>query len=373
MSPTDSATAGAQSTALPPFVFTCCQVGAERALKAEIGSEWPASRFAFSRPGFVTFRFPDDAVPPARFDLKSIFARTYGFSVGKATGDSAEALAAQAWDLLGDRQVNHIHVWQRDAHLPGERGFWPGPTVLAEEVGTRLAQLAPPTQPPSLPVNQRADADESVLDCVLVEPHEWWIGFHHASAYALRWPGGVVPTHLPSYAVSRAYAKMHEALEWSRFPILPGDNCVEIGSAPGGASQALLDRGALVTGIDPAEMDPQVVAQQNFTWVRKRGSDVKRRDYGAFRWLTADVNMAPNFTLDMLADIVQHEAVRIHGMLLTLKLLDWKLAADIPAYLERIRSWGYRYVRVRQLASNRQEVCVVALKSRASRRGRPKR
>ena len=334
---------------------------------------WPDSRLAFSRPGFVTFRFPEDSGPGARFDLKSVFARTYGFSVGKVSGDHAEALAAQAWTLLADRQVRHIHVWQRDSCLPGERGFWPGTTVLAEEIGAQLRQVAPATQQESLAVNQRAEADECILDCVLVEPHEWWIGFHHASSSALRWPGGVVPTHLPPYAVSRAYAKMHEALEWSRFPILPGDACVEIGSAPGGAAQALLDRGAQVTGIDPAEIDPQVVAHKNFRWIRKRGSDVKRREYGDFRWLAADVNMAPNFTLDMLADIVQHEAVHIHGMLLTLKLLDWKLAAELPTYLDRIRSWGYRYVRARQLASNRQEVCVVALKSRASRRGRPKR
>ena len=50
------------------------------------------------------------------------------------------------------------------------------------------------------------------------------------------------------------------------------------------------------------------------------------------------------------------------GLLLTLKLLDWKLAEEIPSYLGRIRSWGYRRVQARQLAHNRQEICVAASK-----------
>jgi len=45
-------------------------------------------------------------------------------------------------------------------------------------------------------------------------------------------------------------------------------------------------------------------------------------------------------------------------MLLTLKLPDWQLAERIPEYLDRIRSWDYRYVRARQLAFNRHEICV---------------
>jgi len=32
----------------------------------------------------------------------------------------------------------------------------------------------------------------------------------------------------------------------------------------------------------------------------------------------------------------------------------------LPAFHKRVRSWGYEHVRARQLAFNRQEVCVVA-------------
>ena len=47
-------------------------------------------------------------------------------------------------------------------------------------------------------------------------------------------------------------------MAWSDLPLEPDDECVEIGCAPGGASQALLERGLFVTGIDPADVDPVV-------------------------------------------------------------------------------------------------------------------
>ena len=47
-----------------------------------------------------------------------------------------------------------------------------------------------------------------------------------------------------------------------------------------------------------------------------------------------------------------------------------KLADEIPEYLERIESWGYAHVRARQLAHNRQEMCVTATRRRSARRER---
>ena len=82
-----------------------------------------------------------------------------------------------------------------------------------------------------------------VLDCVVVEPNQWWIGYHRAASIASRWPGGMFPMELPSDAVSRAYLKMEESLAWSRMPLKAGEVWAEIGSAPGGASQALLNHG----------------------------------------------------------------------------------------------------------------------------------
>jgi 23S rRNA (cytidine2498-2'-O)-methyltransferase len=153
---------------------------------------------------------------------------------------------------------------------------------------------------------------------------------------------------------------MDESLLWSGYHVKPGERCVEIGSAPGGASQLLLAQGLDVTGIDPAEMDPAVLADQHFRHIRKRSKEVPRSEFVGVDWLTCDVNLPPNYTLDTVKAIVSHPGVKFKGMLLTLKLVDWSLEAEIPKYLDRIRSWGFRQIRARQLHHNRQEICVAA-------------
>ena len=84
------------------------------------------------------------------------------------------------------------------------------------------------------------------------------------------------------------------------------------------------------------------------------------------RWLTADLNVAPTYTLDTVEAIVTHADVSVQGMILTLKLLEWSLATEIPAYLDRIHSWGFGRVAARQLHHNRQEICVAVRKGRKS-------
>ena len=45
---------------MPDFLFVTCQIGFERAVKREVAGGWPAFRFAFSQPGFLTFKLPPD-------------------------------------------------------------------------------------------------------------------------------------------------------------------------------------------------------------------------------------------------------------------------------------------------------------------------
>ena len=113
---------------------------------------------------------------------------------------------------------------------------------------------------------------------------------------------------------------------------------------PRAASTALLNRGLRVMGIDPADMDPAVVAHPNFEHWKKRGADVRRREFRKVRWLTADMNVAPRYTLDTVEAIVTHSEVHIDGMLLTLKLMDGTPAMEVPEYLKRVSAWGYAQV-----------------------------
>ena len=67
---------------------------------------------------------------------------------------------------------------------------------------------------------------------------------------------------------------------------------------------------------------------------------VPRREFRKVRWLTADMNVAPAYTLDAVESIVTHAEVNIRGLVLTLKLPEWTLAEHIPEYLEQTRELG---------------------------------
>jgi 23S rRNA (cytidine2498-2'-O)-methyltransferase len=369
----------------PGFIFVTCQVGAEPAVKRELARLRPDFRFSYSRPGFLTFKSPSGESLPDDFDLPAVFARAHGLSLGKSAGGvcgrfdhnrrraahglslgksaggSDDERAACVARVAIDGKYDALHVWQRDLAAPGHRGFQPGVTEAARqaEASIRAAIAAAGATAPA----RMAAPGKRVLDCILVERDQWWLGRHRAGGVERTWPGGLFPAVLPEDAVSRAWLKMSEALAWSGLPIEPGQQCVEIGCSPGGASQALLDRGLLVTGIDPAEVDPRVTSHPNFVHIRKRGADVRRRQFRKVRWLMADMNVAPDYTLDTVESIVTHDEVNVRGLILQLKLLEWSLADELPGYLERIRQWGYRNVRARQLANNRQDVCVAAVRT----------
>ena len=358
----------------PHFLFASCQRGAEAALKSEVTERIPGARLAFSRPGFVTFKLPLELEPDPSFHGPWVFARTHGHSLGKVAGHSLRQLAAETWSLVAQvppRPIQDLHVWQCDADLPGQHGFEPGQTPLAEEVERALREAAPADS--SLRAGARNSASPTprnlgVIDVVLVSPSEWWIGWHRVSTPEQRWPGGVIPITRPAHATSRAYLKIEEVLRWSSFPLTDGDEWVEIGCAPGGACQALLDRGQFITGIDPAEVDASLLAHERFRHLQMRSADVRRREFRDVDWLAADMNVAPNYTLDAVEAIVLHPGVTIRGLVLTLKLTEWNLADSLPDYLARIRGWGFRDVRARQFAYNGREVGVVALRRRALRR-----
>ncbi len=348
----------------PQFLFITCQVGAETAVKGELARRWPAFRLAYSRPGFLTFKLPSDSALADDFDLELVFARAYGFSLGEVAGADREELAAKVWNLCKGRTIQRIHVWQKDRSEPGVHRF--EPSITAEDIDTHRVLLQRCPQPQSLAknadnLNAPARSGELVVDCTVLSPNQWWIGFHRAKLIPSRYPGGMMSLELPADAVSRAWLKMEEGLRWSQLPIPRGGRVAEIGSAPGGASQALLARGCVVVGIDPAEMAPAVSSHPRFTHIRRRSMEVRRRDLQKIRWLTADMNVAPQYTLDAVEAIVAHPRISIRGLLLTLKLPRWELAANLPEYLARVRSWGYNLVRARQLQHDRREVCLAAL------------
>ncbi|MFN3189321.1 MAG: SAM-dependent methyltransferase [Aureliella sp.] len=349
------------------FVYVVCQHGTEGWVKSRLMADESPLKLAFSRPGLLTFKFRElassdnpAAKSPAKVGMGSqvpngILIRHSGVAIGQLRGDAADTLVAQALDLAG-REWDAVHVFARDVAMPGANGFEPGANELTNEV-TRMFGKALPGVDCS---GQPSPIGSRVLNILLVEPNQWLVGYHTATSPELQWPGGSFPLVPPEPMISRAYLKIAEALAWSEFPTRHGERFLEIGSAPGGACQRLLDLGFEVVGVDPAEMDSLLSGHPRFEHWQNKSSAIKRKRYSKFRWLAADANVAPSYTLDAVEDIVNYPTSRFSGLILTMKLTNFELVEQFNAYADRVRGWGFSRVKARQLSFNRRECCLVA-------------
>lgn len=323
------------------FLLAACQGGAEAALCQRQEQVLPQVTKAAWRRGVVTFRL-GDFDPPDDFFPDLVFARTVIRSLGQVTGGDDDERAANAIALAGPMAWDAVHVWNRD----------PRSETDPERVRAALASGRPaaPEAVPSCPL---------VLDCVIDAPDRWWIGWHRAHTPASRWPGGIYPRVMPPDKVSRAWLKLDEAIATFEIPLKPGQRAVELGAAPGGACQRLLEAGLHVVAVDPALVDEQVSRHERFEQWRMRARDVKLKAFRGFDWVLTDMNIDPSSTLAALERAVTGPGTRPRGIIATLKLPTWSRAAELPQWLETFSRWGY-VPRARQLSTGGREVCVVA-------------
>ncbi len=346
------------------FIFTVCQVGAEPALKKEITKNHPDFKFAFSRPGYVTFKCPQGPVP-FDFNLNSVFARAYGISFGSVTEAELSRVTELAQELKTQEPQRRIflHAWERDLHGPGEEpmGFEPGALLGRTESQIRAAS----SKLGLFEKSGQPRPGDAVVQVIALDPGKFAYGvFSHSAAHSSH-PGGRPPISLPAEAPSRAYLKLENSLIWSGAPIRKGDLALEIGSAPGGASYALLQRGLRVIGIDPAIMDSEVLRHPEFKHIQRSVNQVPREDLPeSIQWLLLDMNVEPNVSLFAVDRLASRMKDSLHGLLLTVKLNQWKFADEIPYFMDHVKAMGMVRVKAAQLAYHRQEILIFGLTRR---------
>jgi 23S rRNA (cytidine2498-2'-O)-methyltransferase len=347
------------------FLWVTHQVAVTRWVKAEVAARAPHLKFAFSRPGLTTFKVDGGDASPASA-VPTSFARAWGLSLGRA---DAPATALEVIRGLTDQPVR-LHVFERDIDVPVDEQDLTVRGRRAAAVDAALRAAAPSAFLPEA----RARAGDRVIDVVVPhgrEPDEpWLIGVHDhdGDAPATRhgpWPGGVDHVPLPAEAPSRAWCKIEEALRWADLEPAPGETCVEIGSAPGGASYAMLCRGVNVLGVDPGEMHAAVTGfagphGNRFTHLHMPAAEVPKKALPrAFEWLLCDVNLAPMVALKYIERFVALAHGGLRAAVLTLKLNDDGVFEALPRILARIDKLGARTVRVTQLPSHRSEVVAI--------------
>ena len=338
------------------FLVAVCQIGAERALKHELTTNDPALRPAFARPGLVTFKSTALSIGPD-FALQSVFARAFAAALGPAREvNEVIAIADRVRKERRDIRLR-LHVFERDRHRPGEElpvsdeNLEDG--ALARDLESRLRGAATDT----FLEGTRAQSNDLVLDVIVAKDEPCFIGQHVHSALHSPFPGGRIPVEVPADAPSRAYRKVEEAIAWSGAPLKSGQIAVEVGSAPGGASLALLRRGLEVIGIDPGAMAEIVLADPRFRHLQSPVAAIATEDLPRRAdWLLLDVNLAPQVALHSIRRLVAALRTHLRGVLFTLKLNDWEMAREVPDFLRRMEGMGLSEVRATQLPGNRQEI-----------------
>lgn len=348
----------------PRFYFATCQAGAEKAVKAEVLAEHPLLRFAFSRPGFVTFKEPEDSRPALGLKY-AVFTRLWGEVLGQTRDRAAFP------DLIASIPDGALtQAFDRDEFIPGDEpeGFVRNAhigKILAEEAAAIGSRAIPSTEPPV--------QGKAIISLIWVDDFHVFLGRHVLAARQLGAAGNLFATSLPAHAPSRAWLKLEEAIARFGPPHERGWKALEIGSAPGGATTALLDRGFTVTGIDPQFMDERVTARKEFTHIRKPARFATADELKDCNpdWLVMDMSIAPTDALGELIHVVTilrglfGKDLKIRKAFLTIKLNDWKYATEIPAYLKRLDQAGFQDLKAIQLASNRQEFFIYAAGFRA--------
>jgi 23S rRNA (cytidine2498-2'-O)-methyltransferase len=341
------------------FIWATHHVSATRWFKTELARRAPDLHFAFARPGLTTFRC--DGAADAAITLPSSFARAWGISLGRAS------TAQQALELLAPHLhgMLRLHVFERDIATPVDEQDASCLGRRASALETELRALAPTSLLPDV----RAIAGDLVADIVVPhhgEPDEpFLVGMHRHDSSHGPWPGGVSHVVPPADTPSRAWCKIEEALRWADLTPTPGDIAVEIGSAPGGATLALLRRGLTVYGIDPGEMHPLTRTfagphGNRFVHLHMPAAEVAKAALPRrYQWLLLDVNLAPMVALRYVERFVALAHGGIKGAVLTIKLNDDGVFEALPRLLERIRKLGAAHLRVTQLPSHRSEVAAI--------------
>ncbi len=327
----------------PPtdFVFATCRAGSEASLKREVAARYgDLLTPAFMRPQLITWKARQEL--PPHFNLNTVFASVSGYSAGMAR--SVDEVAERIQTPLAA-----IHVFPR---LTDEDGVpettWAQMDDLQKELNDRLGP-------------QRAN--RLVLDVIVGEEGEpWFLGLHVPGPSAHPTPGGLPRIHLPQDAPSRAWLKMEQALAWLKLDspgMLNGKVALELGSAPGGASWALLQRGMKVWGVDTGKMAPQVGSHPSYQHLSMPAGELNFRKLpDQVDLLASDMNLHPDLAIAYIEKLTRQ--LHPNWLILTLKMNDLKVEEAIPSFIQRIQRFAPGKVHARQLQANRREITVAS-------------
>ncbi len=258
---------------------------------------------------------------------------------------------------------------ERLAKTPEEVGFpagavfvqaWVPDSTLANGWSSEAAswEAALREKHPDAPDNpwKAWEANSLLGQVCLVAPRLAAVGHVPARQAVSIAAGGRTRMKRTSEAPSRAAMKLDEAIEWYGVSPGKGDLCVDLGSAPGGWTRRLLERGARVWSVDPANLAPDVAKQPKLKHFKE--SAFQFEPHEPADWLFCDMAWRPLEVAQMIAKWARRgwASQVISNIKLPMK--------DKLPMLVRVRATleeaGWAHVRIRQLYHDRDEVTLSA-------------
>ena len=332
--------------ATSPFALATCQPGMERALKAEVARLRPDLHPGFQRPGLVTFKATSSPFRPDEAPATT-FARLWAASAGPCL--TADAVLATAADIGTVR----LFLSARDVSPADDL-----PPAVRAAVQHELSGWERALRPAFTggPIKE----GELVLD-VLAWPGEApVVGWHRHGPGRHAEPGGAIPVDVPDGTPSRGYRKLAEALRTFRPAIKPGDQVLELGSAPGGSTRAWLDAGCRVVAVDPLPLHADLRGAAGLWPIASRVGEVAIESLPAgLKWVSCDAGLSADDLLRALARL-KPALGGVQGWIIMLPVADDAAAKRLPATLKKLKELGASRVFARQLPSNRGDVVVFA-------------
>ena len=297
------------------YFFALVNPEVEFLFKLEMKLKYPEMKLAYSRSGFFTFKGGDEK------KFHPLMCRLYGRCLGKVELGS---LKSPFW------------AWKRTEEL----------NLPAELI--------------SISENTWFKIGETARLVMMVGENEYWLGEYELREDHLQTPGEI--SFLQNIdSPSRAYYKIAEATESMNLDFAEGVRVLELGSAPGGASQFLLEQGCEVLGVDPALMDPKILKHPKFKHLKVPFESLTERSFrDKIDWIVSDINLPPTV---VVKEVMKLEAfLKPSGLLLTLKLNQDKHLEHLGKIVSQVEKAGFR-AKLKHLPTHRKEVALIAWRS----------
>jgi 23S rRNA (cytidine2498-2'-O)-methyltransferase len=177
------------------------------------------------------------------------------------------------------------------------------------------------------------------------------------------WPGGRLKLAASAPQVSRAEFKLEELLKLFQLPSGRGRRALDLGASPGGWTRVLLANGYEVWAVDPAPLDPRVMADHRVVFKQTTAGRFLRGPAPRFHLLVNDMRMTPELSSRVMVDAAAHLTAGGYAVM-TLKISPKDPLRSVRR-ATGILGRAYEIVFLRQLFHNRHEITLVGRRRRS--------